>query len=123
MTRDTTGNGFVALAGSFTWQQASTACVDLGVGWALATLTDPATAVSVMGVGPGASNDCFGHVPGGGTTSFWIVSVNIAATLLAAAFVFCATTAVHLSVLTSHFQGLYDPHCCLDRQASHQNRS
>jgi hypothetical protein len=65
---DAKGNCFVALSGSFTWQQASTSCVNLGVGWALATITDAETGVSVLG----GNNDCFGRIPGGGVTSYWI---------------------------------------------------
>ena len=67
---DAAGNCFVGLTGSFTWYAASTACVDLGVGWALATITDAATGASAVGVGPGAHYDCMGRVPGG--TSYWI---------------------------------------------------
>ena len=67
---DDAGNCFVGLTGSFTWYSASTACVDLGAGWALATITDAATGASAVGTSDKSNYNCLGRLPGG--TSYWI---------------------------------------------------
>ena len=63
---DSANNSFVGIQTRLTWHAAATACVNLGVGWSLATIYDSVSGASITGGG----KDCMGSLPSG--LNYWI---------------------------------------------------